>query len=69
MGTTSLAPTSHRLQNMPLMPTDSQFQIVFVAICLITFGAHINTLPIVKVMILVDIKCSYIEFKYEESNI
>ena len=69
MGTTSIAPTSHRLQNMPSMPNNSQYQIVFVAICLITFGAHMNTLPIVKVMILVDIKCSYIEFKHEESNI
>ena len=57
MGTTRFAPTSRGLQNMHLMQDPCQIQIVFVAICLITFGAHMSILFIVKVMILADIKC------------
>ena len=44
---------------MQLVPNDYQIQFVFVAICLIIFGARIKILIIIKVKILVLITWSY----------
>ena len=49
------APTS-QLQDMEL--TRYEIQIVPIAICCIIFGAHMNTLRLMKVMILLLIKWS-----------
>jgi len=49
MDISSIAPTSLRMQNIQLEWNDCQFQNVSVAICLIAFGAHLNTSFINKV--------------------
>ena len=56
MVTVSSTPTSCRLQNAQYVHDDWQVQIVAIVMFLITFGAHINILLIVKVKILADIK-------------
>ena len=45
----SSAPTSPRMQNMQLGWKDCQFQVVSIAICLIAFGADMNTSSFNKV--------------------
>jgi hypothetical protein len=62
MDTLITTPTSCRMQNMQFVQNDCQFQLMFVATCLIVLITHLNIIFIVKVNSLNDIEMVIYKF-------